>query len=299
MLSRAGAHMFKLPRWTVAAVTFNNTSAMPLLLVQSLNSAGVLSPLLMLPEDSTSDAVKRAQSYFLVSAVVGNMLTFGTGPAQLKGYEEDAPNHLQNGNAEHEGRSTSQDPQRVRFRAQIDLENQHQDTDPSHEPEQGESSERGDGDQGDRDEDGSAGGGRTSLAPNALVHRGAYLRKRVGHISQNFFRSLPRPVRRILRSIYRFLNPPLLGGVIGAVIGLVPPLHGLFFNNTSQGGYFNAWLTESIKNIGELFVTLQVVVVGVKLSLSLRKEKKGEDTGSLPWGIIGFIAFMRFILWPA
>jgi len=55
-------------------LAFNNTSSLPFLLTQSLDSAGLLDRLL-LKGGSTSDAISRAQSYFLVCAVVGNCLT--------------------------------------------------------------------------------------------------------------------------------------------------------------------------------------------------------------------------------
>ncbi|KAG9788800.1 hypothetical protein KCU88_g1698, partial [Aureobasidium melanogenum] len=94
-----------------------------------------------------------------------------------------------------------------------------------------------------------------------------------------------------------FVNAPLIGAIVGAVIGLTPALHRAFFNNTEDGGFFKAWLTTSLKNIGELFVSLQVVVVGVSLSSSLRKMKRGEDRG-LPWMPTAFILLTRFVLWP-
>jgi auxin efflux carrier family protein len=61
---------------------------------------------------------------------------------------------------------------------------------------------------------------------------------------------------------------------MGVFVGLVPPLHRIFFNDQEEGGVLNARLTTSISNIGELFPSLQVVVVGVTLSSSLRKLKR-------------------------
>jgi hypothetical protein len=68
----------------------------------------------------------------------------------------------------------------------------------------------------------------------------------------------------------------VIGALIGAVIGLASPLHKAFFNEPSDGGIFKAWLTASVKNVGDLFAALQLVVVGAKLSGSLLKMKKGE-----------------------
>jgi auxin efflux carrier family protein len=94
------------------------------------------------------------------------------------------------------------------------------------------------------------------------------------------------------------LNAPLIGALVGTVIGLTPPLHRAFFNEPDQGGIFKAWLTASVKNIGELFAALQLVVVGAKLSGSLLKMKKGEASGQVKVIPMLSIFFIRFIMWP-
>jgi hypothetical protein len=86
--------------------------------------------------------------------------------------------------------------------------------------------------------------------------------------------------------------------IIGATIGLAPPLHSAFFNEPSEGGICMAWLTASVKNVGDLFAALQLVVVGVKLSCSLLKMKKGEASGSVKLIPVFSIFFIRFLLWP-
>ncbi|KAG9726439.1 membrane transporter, partial [Aureobasidium melanogenum] len=98
--------------------------------------------------------------------------------------------------------------------------------------------------------------------------------------------------------LYQFWNPPLIGAVIGGIVGLVPALHTLFFSKPQEGGYLNAWLTSSIKNIGDLFASLQVVVVGVKLSQAMLRYKKGEQSGSVPWKPFTIITVVRFVIWP-
>jgi hypothetical protein len=96
---------------------------------------------------------------------------------------------------------------------------------------------------------------------------------------QTAFSHLPAPIQQTLTFLSMFLNPPFIGTCLGALIGLVPTLHTLFFSPQSEGGYLNAWLTAALKNVGDLFAALQVIVVGIKLSSSLLKWKKGACDG--------------------
>jgi auxin efflux carrier family protein len=69
--------------------------------------------------------------------------------------------------------------------------------------------------------------------------------------------------------MYGLLNAPIIGAVVGAIIGFTPPIHRAFFSQPKKGGYFTAWLTESMANVGELFPALQPVIFGAKLSISV------------------------------
>ena len=62
--------------------------------------------------------------------------------------------------------------------------------------------------------------------------------------------------QNLLDFAYAFFNSAVIDATLGAVIGLVPPLHRAFFNNTEEGGFLNACLTSSLSNIGQLFVSL-------------------------------------------
>ena len=55
----------------------------------------MLSSILMGSSDSTSDAINRAKSYFLVNTIVGNSLTCALGPELLNVHEEDVPDALE------------------------------------------------------------------------------------------------------------------------------------------------------------------------------------------------------------
>ncbi|KAJ4992954.1 membrane transporter [Stagonosporopsis vannaccii] len=267
-LGRVLCKVFHLPRWTIPAVAFNNTTSLPLLLIQSLETTGILTPLVSEGE-ATSEAVSRARTYFLVSAVVSHALTFGLGGDELKGDNEDAPDDntkQANGNNGAPRQRYRDDPE-----AQED----------------------------DDDDDSSDSAPETSLLPHAVHHRARKANKRTHVVVNRSMEKLPGWLQTAITAVYNFMTPPLIGAIVGAVIGFAPPLHTLFFANSNEGGYFNAWLTQSIKNVGQLFVTLQVIVVGVKLAQALRKEKRGEDCGHLNWLPVTIVAVVRYIIWPA
>ena len=280
LLGYAATRFFKLPSWTTPALCFNNTTSLPLLLVQSLDATGILSQLFMSDSDTSSDAVKRAKSYFLVCSIIGNSLTFALGPKLLDGEEapekeepdEDKPDEADGANGGVEG---TEDVEQGRLR-------------PTEQ-------QNGDADHADGEENVNE---QTSLLPDPIVHHGNKAGREGYQKGKKCWDKLPGWAQKLLDFLYAFVNAPLIGAIIGGIIGLVPPLHRAFFNEQQEGGFLNAWLTSSIQNIGDLFAALQVVVVGVKLSTSLRKMKKGEESGRVPWTPMIFVLVVRFVVWP-
>ncbi|KAL1605219.1 hypothetical protein SLS60_004763 [Paraconiothyrium brasiliense] len=256
-ISAVACRVFKLPNWVKLAVTFNNTTSLPLLLIQSLSTTGVLDAIIPSGDDA-SKALDRAESYFLINAMVSNSLTFALGPRLLRPSDEDAPDDSKEGE---EVNSEGED-----------------------------SPERGP--DGIIDEE-------TSLLPQRAVRPINRAERRGYKWTTKWVQSLPPWAQQLLDFLYQFANAPLLGTLVGAIIGLTPPLHRLFFNDSNDGGYFNAWLTTAIKNVGELFATTQIIVVGVKLSQSLRKMKAGEESGTISKKSMAFVFLMRFFFWPA
>lgn len=263
LMGYALKRFFKMPAWIVPAISFNNTTSLPLLLIQSLATTGILESLLMSESYTPSAAVERAKSYFLVNSVVSNVLTFALGPKLLdEGDPHDDAEPTENG---------------------------HYDPDERNDTGQGQAN----GDQQNENDD-----ELTSLLPNPIVRAGNRASRTLHSKGSKKWEKLPDWARTGLEFAYGFVNPPMCGAIIGAVIGLAPPLHRAFFNDSQEGGIFNAWLTASIKNIGELFAAMQVVVVGVKLSSSLRKWKRGEDSGDVPWLPTTCVLLIRFVFWP-
>lgn len=255
----AATKFMGLPNWATPALAFNNTTSLPLLLIQSLEATGILETIIR-EGDSSSDAVARAQSYFLINSLVNNSLTFALGPRLLKPGDEDAPDKDDESNDGSEDEEDEQD--------------------------------QADGNHDLIDEE-------TTLLPSHQVHSANKYGKKAYWKGRKHWDNLPSWAQSILDVAWQFANAPLLGALIGAFIGLIPALHRLFFNDMNEGGYFHAWLTTSIKNIGDLFASLQIIVVGVKLSQSLRNMKKGEESGAFSKTGFFFITFVRFFIWPA
>lgn len=286
--------LFRLPKWTVAAVAFNNTTSLPLLLVQSLRSTGALDSLL--GSHSDEHDFDRVRSYFLVFAVVINVLTFGEGEKALTGYKDHgfpfagllgirkyAVDIFENGTRKHRGRRRSGDQ---------DVE------DPN-------SLAGSEADESEGDEDGPTQTTPllqrqiTPIMPGRVTRGPVSLSHRISSVGSRVWSSFPRPLKSFLRAAKPFANSTSLGAAAGVIIGITPPLHRLFFNPMYEGGYFNAWLTTPLKNMGELFVTLQVIVVGVSLSLSIRQRKRDSTAGDVPRSALTFVLLMRFVIFPA
>lgn len=228
--------LFKLPAWTTPAMAFNNTTSLPLLLVTSLATTGILKPLIGTDAD---DAVDRAKSFFLINSMVSNTLTFALGPRLMDGdKKEDEEEDRHNDNEEEE-------------------------------PDES-----------------------TSLLPHPVAAEGVKAQSKL----RSAFHWLPPWVQSCLATAASKINPPLQGAILAVVIGLVPFLHKAFFAKMEEGGWLHAWLTTSIKNVGELFTALQMFVVGGELYKGLDGE---EEVGRIPKVGLGLVFAVRFLVWPA
>lgn len=280
--------LFKLPPWVTPAIAFNNTTSLPLLLIQSMESTGILDVILKDNEDAKS-AISRAQSYFLVCAVISNCATFAVGPRLLDDDErrEDDDDKNEDGVAE-QGQIDGGLNGNASAWSGNGMQAQH--SNPFVEPGHDENADE-----------------TTSLLPDRVVAAHARLHSQIHDVTHNALHQhhlhpvdfSPR-TRSFWSVVADFFNPPLIGAVIGFILGLTPPLHRAFFADSTDGGIFTAWLTQSLRNTGELFVSLQVILVGVKLSSSLRKMKRGEGdrAGHMPWSASLFVFGIRYIFWP-
>lgn len=304
------AHLWLgMPDWTTVALMFNNTTSYPLLLIGALDETGILRSLIV-TDESTREAVERAKSYFLVFATVSSCLTFAVGPRLID--SEHAPEESKEECAGEEGfdeheHEYGHEPAEEPFDAiEARYDDAHSPFDESNHHERTALLSSG------RPSTISIAGsfGDNSFFPsrrrlstvtprrsytNMSLHRRASIVPR-----QKWYRLGPRAQWWLL-FISDFFNAPLLGALLGAVIGLIPALHRAFFNDTYEGGIFSAWLTASLKSIGGLFVPLPVVVAGVSLYTAMkqaRSSSSGSSGASLPWITVTFILVVRFVLWP-
>lgn len=263
----------------VPALAFNNTTSLPLLLIQSLSATGILKRIIV-KDESQEEVIERAKTYFLVCAIVGNCLTFALGPRLLDTTQEHIPDEQESKDTRGLG---------------------------GEEDEEGDEDEEAD-EEAERDEHDEAMWRErirqqsvdemTSLLPSFVYNAELRTSRRAYSIGRKRWDTFSPRLQSFLLFLYDFVNAPFIGAVIGVIIGLTPPLHRAFFNSSFEGGFLNAWLTTALSSIGNLFVSLQVVVVGVTLSSSLRKMKRGESSGDVPVLATLFVLIIRFVIWP-
>lgn len=255
------------PDWTTAALMFNNTTSYPLLLIQSLKETGILESIIG-KHENMGDAIERAKSYFLVFATVSSCLTFAVGPRLID--SEHGPDDKD---------ANDDDDDEADEEANLDEHT---------------------GLLGSR--------GRTSsIVPttfyptlpreNGTIRQDRRPSKII--ISKKRWLELHPRLQWWLLFLYDFLNAPLIGAVLGAVIGLIPPVQRAFFNDTYDGGIFSAWLTASWQNVGNIFVPLPLIVAGVSLYTSYMSARGEGAAAKTPLAPIAFILVVRFIIWPA
>jgi auxin efflux carrier family protein len=84
------------------------------------------------------------------------------------------------------------------------------------------------------------------------------------------------------------LNPPVVGAIIAVLLGMISPLHKAFLN---EDGLFYESITKAVENLGELFVSLQMFIVGAQLATVPSSNPKVKPTG--------FVLLIRYAVMPA
>ncbi|KAK7451233.1 hypothetical protein VKT23_012571 [Stygiomarasmius scandens] len=241
LASRQRGSRSDVPQWIIPAMAINNSTSLPLVLIQSFESTGILERL-MLHGESQADALSRAKSYLLVNAMISNILAFILGPILLAQKRDDS--FPVNG----------RESDRVERSSEIDESAPLLNTQT-----------------------------RTRQRQNSQVSKRALVSRWIKCVFSTLFRS-----------------PIFLSAVTGVILGLTPQFHTAFFAPPFPlgDGIFSGWLTASIANVGDLFASLQLVVVGSKLAMSISKMRRGEESGDVPVAAIVAVFFVRFIFWP-
>ncbi|KAJ5979411.1 hypothetical protein N7501_002753 [Penicillium viridicatum] len=246
------SRLLGLPQWVTPTCSFNNTTSLPLLLLHSLQSVGSLK-LILRHGETTSAAIDRAQSYFLVCGVISKTIAYIVGPKMLQ------------------DRGDSLDIPEERHRTASMLAEDEQLTE------------------------------ETSLLPQraqeARTSAGNLIRRSTHWLGSLFARRVKQELLAPFES--PFADVAILCTIVGTVLGLVPSLHRAFFFDEEDGGIFNAWLTASIRNIGGLFTTLQIFMVGCKLGITFERMVAEGHSGRIPVKAITTIFVVRLVVWPA
>ncbi|KAK4173319.1 putative transporter [Triangularia setosa] len=259
-------HGFGMPNWASVAILINNTTSYPLLLIAALQETGILDSLIV-GDESSQEAVERAKSYFLVFSTISNCITFAVGPRLLEDTDSwDSEDKEDSSDTEVQSAAANDDDVEASANEQTRLL-------PNH----------------------------NSSSRRNHQQQENYTDEHPFFMSQEQWDGLSPRAQWWLSLVLSFFNAPLIGAVIGAVLGLAPPLHKAFFSPTQEGGIFHR-LT-----ISQLFAPLPVLVTGLSLFNSIkdfRKDRKqGREDGKLrkiiPWGTVSFILLVRFIIWPA
>lgn len=267
----------RLPVWVTPALAFNNTSSLPLLLLQTLHATGSLK-LIRMPGQSESDCLNRAQSYLLICAVVSNTMSYALGPRMLRPsrtIKRKASVESRNGQAN--GSMTSGNFPSVHFELfepivmtvncqQAQPQNQFLDCNTI--------TEQDDNDNQREDQINE----QTSLLPKPLQRARHTISSKTHHFYSVI---IPQPLRRRIKIFdSAALDAAVLCAATGIFLGLVPTLHRAFFSPFEQGGIFNAWLISSIEHLGSMFTTLQMYLVGCKLGVSFQRMKRFASSSS-------------------
>jgi len=248
-----GHRTLKLPHWVIVACGRPNSNALPILLLQSLQQTGVLD-LLAKDGESLSQTVSRSKSLLLLNAIIQQTLTFQFAPSVLALDSQSKGQHNpENPNTLHPG------PGRLLPVVQ--------------DPERVGLLAEQDGT--------SYGSNQQHDEPIRALHE-------IEDVIDYHWPPVVAPLEKPIKKVFSYMSPPLIGALLALVIGLTPALHHVFYD---KNGALYTSITQSIENLGELFVVLQTFIVGAELALVPHAKPNKVATT--------YILLIRFIVMPA
>ncbi|KAF7968116.1 hypothetical protein HWV62_31983 [Athelia sp. TMB] len=250
-LGWAGQKVLGLEHWTILAAGRANSNALPLLLLESLKSTGVLDMFDM----EGSNTLQRARTIVLLNSIVQEIITFALGPRLLamdstKPSRPDTPDDaLRPGAAPHAlGLPTVQDHEH----------------DHEHVGLLDDISDDGEEDDEERNIHGAA-DRLASAAPHAVPAKAARVLgiERAGKSAPA--KLVKKHSAKVWSAAKAWMNPALVGGIVALILGIVPPFHYAFF---AKEGVFTHTITKAAENLGGLFGALQMFTLGATLALT-------------------------------
>ncbi|GJE98997.1 hypothetical protein PsYK624_152350 [Phanerochaete sordida] len=253
----AGRALLHTPYWVVVAAGRPNATALPLLLVQSLAQTGVLDRLAS--DGASAERIQsRAKSLLLLNAVVQQTFTFQLAPAILRrdaNGADDEETWREELAAPSSGQHKTKINPIIQDAERVGLLQDH--------------ARRSYG----TEDDGQ---------PRA--------RQALESVADESDMDLPYSLEvagRVVKKAFSWMSPPLIAALIALLFGLITPLHNIAYDQQSA---FYSSITQAAKNLGELFVTLQMFLVGAELAI-VPSAHPGVVSG-------GFSLLVRFVIMP-
>ncbi|KZT10648.1 uncharacterized protein LAESUDRAFT_342656 [Laetiporus sulphureus 93-53] len=191
LIGWAGQYLFRLKHWTIVACGRPNSNALPLLLLQSLETTGMLEQLSG-DGESVKDTLGRAKSLLLLNAIVQDIITIQLAPAVLgadrsRREKDKSPDRLKPGPGK---LSVVQDEERAGLLDDVDSEGSQ------------------------RDSDREMGGALGPIADVPDLRTPQSLR----------------PLEKPIKTMWSYMSAPLIGAIIAFILGILPPLHEAFLS---------------------------------------------------------------------
>ncbi|KAJ9118171.1 hypothetical protein QFC22_004075 [Naganishia vaughanmartiniae] len=222
-----GWKLLKMPQWIVPCVVFNNATSLPLLLLESLGTTGTLKQL-MRDGETMDDVLDRGRVYLLINALVCNLTRFAFGPYLL---QQDTTLKLTYSEFSYPIRRLKE--VKDQLPSLSDVPNMLSSTEQGEYP--------------DITPYPSTSGETQPLLSQQQVTR---VSRTVGH-----------RLKAGCVKIGEYVNPPMLGGGLAIILGLIPFMRHALFDNT---GLLSP-LADSVDRLGSLYTVLQMFVLGAHL----------------------------------
>jgi predicted permease len=112
----------------------------------------------------------------------------------------------------------------------------------------------------------------------SLVPGGALADRQQQHVHIMEISSTKAPMREtVLQVLSKSLQPPVVGAVLGLIVGATRPLRALFVDlNDRDNDSILAWFFQGIHTIGKAAVPVNMAVLGINLSISAQSTRRDD-----------------------